>query len=289
MVRVFTAIFIVLAAVLGDAHCSAAETLADAEAARTRGKLREALRIIDKVLEGESGNTGDLLMYRGSLQSEMGDSQGAESDFTAAIKQEPDRVQAYYLRGRERYKLGQVEESIADFERVMELEPARRRRLWELGISYFEVGRNKEGQAMFEAYQTYDNADVENVVYRYLCMARDVGPAKAREEILPVGPDSRVPMREVYELYAGKTDPATVLRVAAEHSTEERREPLFYAHLYLGLYFDVNGDTERAREHLAKAIRDYPTRHYMGDVARVHLARMEADSKKDRPATGSQP
>ena len=51
---------------------------------------------------------------------------------------------------------------------------------------------------------------------------------------------------------------------------EERQQRLFYAHLYLGLYFDSTGDQKQAVEHLTKATEDYRVPHYMGDVARVH-------------------
>ena len=44
---------------------------------------------------------------------------------------------------------------------------------------------------------------------------------------------------------------------------------LFYAHLYLGLYYDATGDTKLAREHIFKAAA-FKADHYMGDVARVH-------------------
>ena len=51
----------------------------------------------------------------------------------------------------------------------------------------------------------------------------------------------------------------------------------FYAHLYLGLYFDASGDTKKAREHLERAAKDPHTGGYMGDVARVHLKLMRQD------------
>jgi lipoprotein NlpI len=47
---------------------------------------------------------------------------------------------------------------------------------------------------------------------------------------------------------------------------------LFYAHLYVGLYYEAIGDRKRAREHILKAADDDKADHYMGDVARVHAA-----------------
>jgi lipoprotein NlpI len=49
---------------------------------------------------------------------------------------------------------------------------------------------------------------------------------------------------------------------------------LFYAHLYIGLYYEAAGDAKAAREHLERAV-SYRANHYMGDVARVHLGLMK--------------
>jgi lipoprotein NlpI len=48
---------------------------------------------------------------------------------------------------------------------------------------------------------------------------------------------------------------------------------LFYAHLYIGLWYEAGGDVKRAREHIARAV-EQQVDHYMGDVARVHLQLM---------------
>ena len=50
----------------------------------------------------------------------------------------------------------------------------------------------------------------------------------------------------------------------------ELRMRLFYAHLYLGLYAEVNGDAKKALEYMRQAADEAPSPHYMGDVARVH-------------------
>ena len=56
-------------------------------------------------------------------------------------------------------------------------------------------------------------------------------------------------------------------RIPAE---DARRQRLFYAHLYIGLYNEALGQTKAARQHIERAERN-AARHYMGDVARVHL------------------
>ena len=62
--------------------------------------------------------------------------------------------------------------------------------------------------------------------------------------MLKVGKDDRVPMMVVYDLFLGKCKPADVMAAAeaGECAAERRKQQLFYAHLYLGLYYDVVGD-----------------------------------------------
>src|SRR5262249_53996168 len=94
--------------------------------------------------------------------------------------------------------------------------------------------------------------------------------------ILKVGKDRRVPMMEVYELYRGALKPADVLAAAqaGDVPDAERKNRLFYAHLYLGLYYDIRGDAKEALEHLKLAAGKYRLEHYMGDVAQVHEQRL---------------
>ena len=173
--------------------------------------------------------------------------------------------------------------SIADFDMYITLVPKAKVSHWQRGISYYYAGRWDDGIAQFEGYQTYDSNDVENAVWRFMCMARKDGIAKARKEILKIGDDKRVPMRQVYDLYAGKLKPDDVLAAAqaGEPAREVLNRQLFYAHLYVGIYHELEGNKKRALEHLQKAAAEHRIGHYMWDVARVHrdLLRKELEKK----------
>jgi lipoprotein NlpI len=80
-------------------------------------------------------------------------------------------------------------------------------------------------------------------------------------------------MMEVHALFANKLKPEDVLKAASAGNPPpmQLNRQLFYAHLYLGLYFEVLGDDQQAREHITQAAGQYRTDDYMGDVARVHL------------------
>src|SRR6185295_5347710 len=87
--------------------------------------------------------------------------------------------------------------------------------------------------------------------WHFLCVAREESPQKARTALLPVGPDSRVPMRQVYEMFRGTLKPEDVLAAAGTSLSGQ-----FFARLYLGLYFEAMGNPDLAREHITAAAND---------------------------------
>ncbi len=95
---------------------------------------------------------------------------------------------------------------------------------------------------------------------------------KARASLIPIEGDARVPMKEVHALFGGKAKPEDVLTAALAGNPPQARldHQLFYAHLYLGLYFEAIGDKKLAGEHIFQAAELSKENDYMGDVARVH-------------------
>jgi lipoprotein NlpI len=256
------------------------DLLARARTALAKGQADEALALAGKALALDPRSVPAYLV-RGGAHESLQQHTEAIADCDEAIRLDPKAAEAYNRRGSERFKLGQIKESIADFDRFLELKPEEKPGHWKRGISYYYAGRFDEGRRQFEGYEAVDRNDVENAVWRYLCMARDVGPAKARAAMLKVDNDRRVPMMEVYALFSGKAKPADVLAAAraGRPPAAQLNERLFYAHLYLGLYYEAEGDRKQAEEHLARAAQDHKIRHYMWDVAHVHLELLRKGTK----------
>ena len=205
----------------------------------------------------------------------------AEHACSKALELEEELAPALYFRGRARFCLGKFTQSVADFDRYIEHNPAAASRQWERGISCYYAGKFEEGAKQFALYQTYHANDVENSVWRYLCMARmkDAGVAKARKAILPIRNDRRPGMMKIYDLYRGKATVADVLEAVkqGEPTKEQLSGRLFYARLYIGLYHEANENHEKAKEFLNKAATEHADdaaqdriNHYMYEVAVVH-------------------
>lgn len=211
---------------------------------------------------------------RGRAYSLLKRPASAIRDFTQSLKLEPSSSSLYQARGEDYFRVGRFKESVADFDSCLELVPGQKPYHWQRGISLYYAGEFEEGRKQFELHQTVNAHDVENAVWHFLCVTRASGLEKARAALIPIEGDPRVPMSQVHGLFAGKLKPADVLAAAraGDPPAKELNQRLFYAHLYLGLYFEAIGDAKEARDHIFKAASEFNADHYMGDVARSHAA-----------------
>ena len=121
-----------------------------------------------------------------------------------------------------------------------------------------------------------------NAAWRAALVARDLGAplrllhvqegvragaaseAALRRLALEIG--ERTGVTPQLDIVAGKGTPENVL--AGATASASRTGP-FYAHLYLGLYYEVQDNQVKAQQHIDRAVM-LAGEDYMGDVARVH-------------------
>ena len=165
------------------------------------------------------------------------------------------------------FSAGRIVEAVAGFDQVARAQPDSAPQLWQRGIALYYAGRYEDCRRQFESHLTVNPNDVENSAWHFLCVARAESPGAALEALLPVGPDARSPMREIYEMFRGRMTPQAVLAAAGG-----RPGARFYAHLYRGLYHEAFGRTEAAREEIFLAADDQFAQvgGYMHTVAVVH-------------------
>ncbi len=161
-------------------------------------------------------------------------------------------------------------ESAERFDALVKSDPTSEPELWQRGLSLYYADRFEDGRQQFEVHRTVNPNDVENPAWHFACVARLEGLKAAREKMLPVGPDRRVPMREIIAYYRGEGSPDEILAAAEAGDESGRRNRLCYAHLYLGLFAEATGDDTAAQEHITLAAGRYAMDHYMGRTAQVH-------------------
>lgn len=236
-----------------------------------RGEKSAALEILDVHVASKPRDVRGWTLRAGMLAAE-GSHAAAITNYARAIRLDPENGRLYQQRGTEWFRLGRVSEATKDFDKANVLDPEWAPNNWQRGIALYYQKRFAEGREQFELHQTVNPRDVENAVWHFLCVVRESGLEKAREALIPIVGDSRVPMRQIHELFAGKSTVKAVLEAAEKEAPDSAsgQQHRFFAHLYLALYLEATDKPEESLGHIREAVRLADSGGYMGDVARVH-------------------
>lgn len=185
----------------------------------------------------------------------------------------PDDRQASQTVGELLYRAGYPLQSLAAFDRAVAAAPAKEPENWQRGIALATCGEFERAAEQFRIHHRVNPDDVENSAWYFLCLAKTQGIEAARQAVLPSRGDARPPMMSILKMFQGEMTPEAVIQAANDNSiaAQRRASAVFYAQLYVGLYYDALGQKEQAAEHL-RLSREIDLSGYMPDVARVYLA-----------------
>ena len=248
------------------------DLLARAAEAAAAERLDEALKLADRAV-AVAPKDARTLGIRVRLRQAAKDWPGVVADADALLSIDAKRTDATFARAVAHFMLGHADKSCADFDAYAKARPDDVPQLWQRGIALYYAGRFEDGAKQFEQHRTVNPDDVENSAWHFACVARWKTPADAKKVLIPSRGDERVPMMTVLDLFAGKATPDDVLAAAtADKGLNEKAlaRRLFYAHLYIGLYYDALGESVKAKEHMALAADKYPVPDYMHGVAKAH-------------------
>ena len=258
----------------------AKKLLEDAATALKAGKFKDAAELAEKAAKADP-KSSDGPYLAGMVYLRLRDNEAAVKAFSSALDRDPKFAIANDRRGDAYLKSGKWKEAIADFDKFLAVEPKFAAEHWRRGIALYYAGRFDDGRKQFDLHRTVNPEDVENSAWHYLCNARANTPKQAREDLIPVTKDSRVPMKQVLELFAGKLKPQDVIDSAENAKLEGTAltSARFYANLYVGLYYESEKDEKKALEHLTAAVEKYKIGDYMWDVGDAHLKLLKAKKK----------
>ena len=196
--------------------------------------------------------------------------------------------QAVFDKAIADFAAGRLHEAASEFDRLAELVPSAAPQLWQRGIALYYVGRYDDCRLQLESHRTVNPNDAENAAWHFLCVAAGESLEQAQQDLLPVGPDRRSPMAEIYEMFRGELTPDDVLAAAGSQLTAR-----FYAHLYIGLYHQAQENLAAATEHIAAAAQQEfaASGGYMHVVARIHeesLVSNQAAESSEMPSRSNE-
>lgn len=209
-------------------------------------------------------------------QATDGDYEKAIVTISQIIELRPNDLGAFVARGEMNYMSGNMEDAVSDFDEAIKLNPEVKPQLWQRGLALYYLERFEDGIEQFEVHQTINGQDVENAAWHFACVAKSSSFDSARENMIPIESDSRVPMMQVHQLFSGTLTPDEVIEAAKKGNPTETTlaRNKFYAHFYIGLYYEAKGDTENCQKHMKLAAAEehrIPNHVLMGQVAKVHL------------------
>jgi lipoprotein NlpI len=273
MCRTVAAVFVTATCLFPAALADEASRLiAEAETAFQVGKFEQAAGLAMRAADADPKDAIAPTLA-GKAYAAAKKYEPAVQAFTKALERDSKRSSVYDLRGDAQLKFGKFKEAVADFDAFLAAHPDRAPEHWRRGIALYCAGRYADGVKQFELHRTVNPQDVENSAWHYLCNVHATDRATARKDLFPVNKDGRVPMSQVLDLYAGKLKPDDVVDAAEKSGLKGDRltAARFYAHLYVGLYYEGEGDATKAKQHLAAAVESYRVPGYMWDVANVRL------------------
>lgn len=205
------------------------------------------------------------------------------ADFKEAIKwirllveHQPDNISYLLQQGDVAFFVGQFDESVQAYDQAISLAPEQAARLWQRGLALYYAEKFQDGVKQFELHQTVNSQDVENAVWHFLCKARATDIDNARKSLIEIQQDARIPMAEIFEMFAGKREPQNVLEAfgSADGTESPNANEQYYANLYVGLYLESIGESQKSLEAMKAAVEicPIPRGNFMGEVARVHVA-----------------
>lgn len=184
----------------------------------------------------------------------------------------------HHQRAEILFRLGRFSESVTDYSVAARGgEPHDEDSCWERGLALYYAGDFAGGTAQFARYHAVGATDVENGLWHFLCLAEAEGVEKARGALLVYTRMREAPFPALWALYRGEGSAEAVMTTAesGDDDAEGQGRRLFYAHYYVGKYYEAMKDFPRAREHVAKALaQSLP--YFMDDCAREDLRRLEA-------------
>ena len=205
-----------------------------------------------------------------SLARQLKEKETVDPEATNAVDQ-------YSTRGDLLMFLGQFEKAEADYLAMVKLKPDLDTSHWRLGIAMYFADHPKLAAEQFDKYDSFDNVDRENGIWRYFSHYRAFGREEARRQLLRYEKDDRPPFKEVYQLFDGTLTSEGVLKAIPENVPASSRESrLFYSHLYIGLNQAVEGRTDEAKISLRTAtLNSWPRSAGFGPNYMWHVGRLQ--------------
>jgi lipoprotein NlpI len=181
------------------------------------------------------------------------------------------------------FRLERFEESVTAYDEAVKIKyPHNNDSCWERGLAQYYADDFEAGRDQFLRYHNVGALDIENGLWRLMCIAEDEGIEKARDSVLDYPNRVRVPFPALLDLYLGKGSPEAVIEQASDDAPAGRRRTanLFNAHYYIAKYYEMIDEYENAEPYIQNAL-EHQIPHFMYYCAQIDAKRISAELAKE--------
>ncbi len=231
------------------------------------GKTNSMVKLLDRAVQLDPTNPF-AYVKRAQLFDLIGNNARAVQDYSTALGYNPTFADLYQLRGCSYFKMGNVLAAVFNWQRFIQLKPEKETEHWQICVGHALLGNYEEARKRFEWHWTANTEDMEVAFWHFLCVARTDGMTQARENLISVSGEKRVPMAQLHALFKGTGSEAEVWLAVEQGgpSAEERAQREFFAHYYLGLLKQAKGKLDEAKSSVSKALSiAHVSEGFMGD------------------------
>ena len=225
--------------------------------------------------QGNRSISAETYFMWGYTKSDLGDYKGAITDYTQAIRLNPDDAKAYYNRGIAKRKLGQHFAAIADYDIAIRLNPDDAKAYYNRGIAKRKLGQH------FAAIADYDiairlNPDYADAYYNRGLVKHHLGQHFAAIADYDIAIRLNPDYADTYNNRGNvKSDLGQHFAAIADYDIAIRLNPDYAKAYYnrgnvkyhLGQHFAAIADYDIA----IRLNPDYATAYYNRGIAKYHL------------------
>lgn len=191
---------------------------------------------------------------RGIQYGKLGHYESAVSDYTSAIRLDPNLISAYLDRAIGYARLEKYQEAYADLDTVLQIQPNNLRAYMTRGTLSFLVGKYQYAAADFKRYLQLNPKDIYRMLWLYLSekyqdrnAVSDV-PRFSAKVNLDQWPGA------ILKLYLGEVEAGTVIEALAKGVPNMQIGHACEAYYYLAQYYLLQGNRQTALELFNKAV-----------------------------------
>lgn len=193
-------------------------------------------------------------------------------------------VRIQHKRAETLFRLERFGESVTAYDESVKIGyPHNNDSCWERGLAQYYADDFAAGRDQFLRYHNVGALDIENGLWRLMCIAEDEGIEKARESVLDYPNRVRIPFPALLDLYLGKGSPEAVIKQASDDApagSPRRTTNLFNAHYYIAKYYEMIDEYEKAQPYIQNALEHRIT-HFMYYCAQIDAKRIGAEVDGD--------